>query len=350
MLKLFGSDNHSVLGIDISATSVKVIELSGSDTSQHVVDYGSEPIAADAVDGHIIKDVAGVAHAIRQLVARCGFKTRKAVVAVRDSAIISKVIQVNEGLSDAEMEEMVIMDADKYIPYPIEEVNMDFSVIGPTAKNPSKIDVLIVASRSENVNSRVEALTKAGLQVKIVDVESYAIERAVRLLVNDLPNQGNGKIVAVMDVGAILSNLCVLQDMKMIFTREEEFGGEQLIRDIAQHSSVNFEEATRMLHDSEFPDDYEAAVLNPYLDLLILQIKRSLQFFYSTSHCEYIDHLLLAGGVTRVPDLAKRVQENLKISTSIADPFKYLSLPPKLENSNGASLMIACGLALRGAC
>lgn len=348
MLKLFKPKHQSILGIDISAASVKIIELGGSADQRHVVDYGSEPLPAHALDGHVIKDVDAVANSIRRLISRGSFQTKLASVAVRDSAVISKTIQINDGLADSELEELIVMDADKYIPFPIEEVNMDFVVLGPSAKNASKLDVLIVASRSENISSRVDAITKAGLQLKIVDVESYAIERAVKLLVNDLPSQGQGKVIAVMDIGSNLSNLCVLQNMKMIYTREEDFGGEQLLKDIVQHYAVSFDEAVRMRQEDTLPDDYETAVLAPFIELLILQIKRSLQFFFSTTHCEFVDHIFLAGGVAMLPDLANQVSESLKVPSSVANPLQRMSVPKKLGDINGSSLMIACGLALRG--
>lgn len=347
MLKLFKPKQRAILGIDIGASCIKVIELAGEGEQQSVVDYGSEPLPPNVMDGYIIKDIEAVAASIRRLIARCRFTSKSAAVAVRDSAIISKVIQINDGLAESELEEIIAMDADKYIPFPIEEVNMDFVVQGPSSKNPAKLDVLIVASRSENVSSRVDAISKAGLQVKVVDVESFAIERAVNLMVNDLPSQGQGKVVAVMDVGATQSCLCVLQNMKLTYSREEDFGEEHLIKDIAQHYAVSQEEALRMRQEENLPEDYKEAVFMPFVEMLTLQIKRSLQFFFSTTHIEFVDHILLAGSAEILPDLVKQVNDVLKIPASVANPVHGMVLPAKLADLHGPSLLIACGLAMR---
>lgn len=347
MLKLFKSKQRAILGIDISASCVKIIELSGDDEQRSVVDFGIEPLPANVMDGYIIRDVDAVASCIRRLISRGRFTSKYAAVAVRDSAIISKVIQINDGLADSELEEFIAMDADKYIPFPIEEVNMDFVVQGPSPKNASKLDVLIVASRSENVSSRVEAISKAGLQAKVVDVESFAIERAVSLMQNELPALGQGKVIAVMDVGYTLSSLCVMQNMKLIYSREEEFGENNLIKEIAQHYAVSYEEALQMHQEKKLPEDYYEAVFTHFIDLLTLQIKRSLQFFFSSMHIEFVDHILLAGSADLLPDLSKKVHEALNIPASIANPIHGMTLPAKLIDLHGPSLLIACGLAMR---
>ena len=347
MLKLFKSKRKAILGVDISPSCVRIIETGMDNQQRFVVDYGFEPLPADAVEGHVIKDIDTVAACIRRLISRGHFSSKCAAVAVRDSAVISKVIQISDGLADSELEELIVTDADKYIPFPIEEINMDFAVQGPSSKNPAKLDVLIVASRSENVSTRVEAVTRAGLQVKVVDVESFAIERVVSLFAEDLPSQGQEKVIAVMDVGSHFSSLCVLQNMKLSYSREEEFGEENLLKNLAQHSAVNMDEARRMLQEGRLPEDYETAVFTPFIDSLTMQVKRSLQFFFSTTHCEHVDHILLSGGGGFLSELTTRVQELLKIPTAIANPLKYMTLPKKLEDLHGSSLMIACGLAMR---
>lgn len=351
MLKWFKPRHQALLGIDISATSVKIVEFSGEGENRSLINYGFEALPANTIEGHLIKDVDAVADCIRKLVASKEFKAKLAAVAVRDSGIISKMVQVNDGLDESETEQMIMMDADKYIPFPIEEINLDFVVQGPSAKNPSKLDVLIVASRSENVNSRVEAIAKAGLQIKFVDVESFAIERAVMLLANDLPAQGQEKTVAVLDIGTTQSCLCVLQNLKMIYTREEDFGEEQLVKDIAQHYGLSSDVASKKLGENDLPDDYRTAVEEPFVETLLLQIKRSIQIFFSSAHLDRLDHIVLAGNLALLPNLCNLVQDTLKTPTTIANPLKSMAAPKDVSEQNmqadGASLMIACGLAMR---
>jgi len=351
VLKLFGPKYRSILGIDISSASVRAIEISGREDHRCVEGYGCVQLPPNCVEGHVIKDVDVVASCIRQLVSRANLKSKFATLAVPDSAVISKVLQVNDELSEAEIEEFIIMEADKYIPYPIEEINIDFETVGRSIKNPTMLDVLIVASRSENVNSRVEAATRAGLQVKAIDVESFAIERAIQLLAKELPAQGIDKVVAVIEIGEEFANLFVLHGMKLIYTREDEFGTKQLINDIAVHYGITNKEALQMKAQQNMPADYNETVLNSFIEALLLHVKRSLQFFFSTSHHGFIDHIFLAGEVANIANLAQIVQDGTKIPTTIANPINHLRLASHLSTSNilndAPSLLIACGLALR---
>lgn len=351
MLGLFKPNHHSILGIDISSTSVKVIEISGKDEHRCVEGYGIEMLPSDVVDGHTIKDTNALANCIKQLVARHQLHSKWVAVAVPDSAVITKVLQINTGLNDSEIEEIILMEADKYIPYPIEEINLDFQVLGPSVKNMSMLDVLIVASRSENVSGRVEAITKAGLQAKIVDVESFAVERVVQLVSKELPAQGKDKTIAVFDVGSIFANLFVMHGMKIIFTREEEFGSKQLLDELVSHYGITYAEQVQMNTQEKMPSDYEEKVLTPFKDTILLHIKRSLQFFFSTSHHEFVDHILLSGGVAKIPNLADFIQEKTNVPTTLINPVNHMLLSKKASATgiinDAPLLMLACGLALR---
>ncbi len=335
-----------ILGIDISSTAIKVVEMSGKEGHRIVEGYGYQPLPPNTMEGHAIKDIDAVGRTIQDIINRNRLKAKLAVLSLPDSLVISKVIQVNEGLNNSEIEELVIMEADKFIPFPIEEVNIDFEIIGPSARNTTLVDVLVVASRSENVINRVEAATKAGLQVKIMDVESFAIERAC--------NAGGlveNKITAVVDIGSLFANLFVLKNNEIIFTREEEFGGTQLIEAIKHHYHLSHEEALQLVTQSQVPADYQEEIINPFLETFILHVKRALQFFYSTSNYSTVDQILLTGGVAKIPHIEKKIEEEIKITTLKANPFSSLTLSRKLNaeyvNSDTPLLMIACGLALR---
>jgi type IV pilus assembly protein PilM len=352
VLKLFKSNKpHSTLGIDISSSSVKILEISGSGDELCVEGYGREVLPLNALDGNVIKDVEAVANCIKKLVFRSKLTSKQVALAVPDSAVISKVVQINDGLSDEEMEELVIIEADKYIPYPIDEINLDFEILGHSAKNSAMLDILIVASRAENVNSRVEVVTRAGLEPIVVDVESYAVERAAQQLAKELPAGGQDKIVAIIDVGARFSHLFVLHGMKLIFSREEKFGGIQLIDAIAEQYKMTSEQALVAVAEGTLPDDYEAQVLAPFKEKLLLLIKRTLQFFYSTSQHGFVDHILLAGGLARQSALDALIQEQLGVMTTVANPLARMTFNKIVNidsiNKDAPSLMVACGLALR---
>lgn len=351
MLKLFKPKHRSILGIDISSSSVKILEISGSGDELCVEGYGRQLLPVNALDGNVIKDVEAVANCIKKLITTSRLNCKQVALAVPDSAVISKVVQINDGLNDSEMEELVIIEADKYIPYPIDEINLDFEILGHSAKNSAMLDVLIVASRAENVNSRVEAITRAGLEARIVDVESYAVERAAQQLSQELPAGGRDKIVAIIDIGANYTHLFVLHGMRLIFSREEKFGGRQLVEAIAEHYNISTDEALLQKDESKLPPGYEAEVLEPFKDMVLLQIKRTLQFFYSTSQHGFVDHILLAGGLARQPGLANLIQEQLGVSTTVANPLLHMAFGNRVNvealNNDAPALMAACGLALR---
>jgi type IV pilus assembly protein PilM len=351
VLKLFKPKHRSILGIDISSSSVKILEISGSGDKLCVEGYGRQLLPVNALDGNVIKDVEAVANCIKKLISTSKLNCKQVALAVPDSAVISKIVQINDDLNESEMEELVVIEADKYIPYPIDEINLDFEILGHSSKNSAMLDVLIVASRAENVNSRVEAVTRAGLEAKIVDVESYAVERAAQQLSQELPAGGQDKIVAIIDIGANYTHLFVLHGMRLIFSREEKFGGMQLIESIAEHYNMSTDQAMIANEEGKLPPGYETEVLEPFKDMVLLQIKRTLQFFYSTSQHGFVDHILLAGGLARQSGLANLIQEQLGVSTTVANPLSHMSFGKMVNleaiNNDAPALLAACGLALR---
>jgi len=351
VLNLFKSRHRSLLGIDISSTSVKILEISLNGDQYRVEHYCSTALPENSMEGNAIKDIDAVANCMRKILNAAHVSCKQAVCAVPDSAAISKIIQVNDGLSSQEIEEMVVSEADKYIPYPIDEINIDFSVHGPSAKNSAMIDVLIVASRAENVTNRVEVMTRAGLEPVIVDVESYAVERAAMLLKPELPAGGEKKNIAIIDIGAIYTHIFVLHGMKIIFSREEEFGSKQLIDAVIQRYGIKREDALVGIEQGTLPPDYADDVLQPFNETILLQVKRALQFFFSTSHHTYVDHIVLAGGVAKQHGIAQLLQEQINIPTSVANPFAHMELAKTVNREtimqDSPMLLVACGLALR---
>ncbi len=351
LAQLFGKKKVPLIGLDISSTSCKLLELGRVGNRFRVESYAVEPLPPDAVVERDIKDTAAVGEAIRRVVARAGTNCKHVAVAVAGSAVITKIIQLDKGLSEDEIESQIQLDADQYIPYPLEEVALDFSVLGDSEKAPDKIDVLVAASRSENVDTRVEALEIAGLKAKVVDVESFAMEQAFQLIANQLPNRGEDRVIAVVDMGASMTALSVMRNFKTIYTREQVFGGTQLTEEIQRRYGLSFEEAGMAKKQGGLPDDYEGEVLAPFKESIIQQISRSLQFFYAASQYGEVDHIVLAGGCAAIEGLDELVQERLGTSTSLANPFADMSIASDVNAqqlaSDAPALMISCGLALR---
>ncbi|MCC5790995.1 MAG: type IV pilus assembly protein PilM [Legionellaceae bacterium] len=351
VLKCLHGKKSALLGIDISSQSIKLLAIVREAGRYQVTSYAQAMLPAEAIEGNTIKDATAIGDCLRNLLSQHKILNKEVALAVPDSAVISNVIQMHDGLNDAELEELILLEADKYIPYSLDEINIDFEILGHSAQNSATIDVLIVASRSQNVNTRVEAVRKAGLTTKIVDVESFAMERAVELFQADLPARGQDKIIAVIDIGAQFTHLFVLEGMRIIFSREDEFGGLQLTQAISQHYQLAWDKALLLQKEQNYPEDYRVEVLEPFTESLLLHIKRMLQFFYSSNHHRDVDQILLAGGVARLPNLDKRVSDDVGVPARIANPFVYMNIDKRIDAEQlhvmAPSLMVACGLALR---
>lgn len=351
MLKFLGRKQPTILGLDISTTAVKLLELSKSGDRYRVESYAVEPLPPNSVIEKNISDVDGVGEAIKRAVKRSGTKAKHAAAAVAGSSVITKVISMPASLSDEEMEGQIQLEADQYIPYPLEEVNLDFEVIGPTEDDPERVDVLLAASRSENVDVRVDAIEMAGLQAKVIDVEAYAMENAFSLLKEQMPDNGLDKTIAVVDIGATMTTLNVIHDLKTIYTREQVFGGKQLTEEIQRRYGLSYEEAGMAKRQGGLPDNYVPEVLEPFKEAMAQQVSRSLQFFFSSSQYNSVDHIVLAGGSSSISGVDELIEQNQGVSTSVANPFSNMVISPKIKaqvlSNDAPALMIACGLALR---
>jgi type IV pilus assembly protein PilM len=265
--------------------------------------------------------------------------------------VITKTISMPAGLSDGDMESQIEFEADQYVPYPLDEVNIDFEVLGPSEKNPDTVDVLLAACRSENVEMRNAAVETAGLSTQIMDVESFASENAFQLLADQLPDRGVEKTIAVIDIGATMTTLNVMDDLKSVYTRDTVFGGKQLTEEIMRRYGLSYEEAGMAKRQGGLPENYVTDVLEPFKEAMAQQTSRSLQFFYSSSAHNKVDHVVLAGGSASIPGVDELIQERLGVETSIANPFASMSLSarvkPQILSNDAPALLIACGLALR---
>ena len=340
-----------VLGLDISSTSVKLLELSRGRSGYRVENHAVEPLPANAVTEKAISDVDSVGETIRKAIRRTGTKNKNCAMAVAGSAVITKVITMPASLKDDELEGQIQLEADQYIPYALEEVNLDYDVLGPTEGNPETVDVLLAASRSENVEMRVAAAEMAGLVPKIMDVEAYTIENAFTRLTNMLPEEGHGKTVAVFDIGATMTRLDVISDRRMVYTREQPFGGKQLTEEIMRRYGLSYEEAGLAKKEGGLPENFIPDVLEPFKETVAQQVNRFLQFFYSASQYSAVDHILFAGGCASIPGIDELIESRLGTPTTIANPFSGMSLAsrvnPQTLGQDAPSLVIACGLALR---
>ena len=349
MLRLYRKPSKGLIGVDISSTSVKVLELSVKNNRYWVESYALVPLPEGSVVEKNILNPEAVGDALERAVNLANVQSTDVALAVPTSMVITKIIEMDADMSDEEREVQIRMDAEQYIPFPLDEVSLDFEVLPDRLANPNRVNVLLVATRTENVDTRVEVLELAGLSAKVADVESYAMERAFSVFADTLPMGAN--TVGILDIGHTMTTLSVMQKGKIIYTREQVFGGRQLTQDVQSRYGLSFEEAGRAKKERTLPDDYDTEVLEPFLDAVVQQAARSLQFFFSSSQFNEIDHILLAGGNANIPGLAKLLQQKLGYRVTIANPFLQMGFSPQIDikkiENDASSLMVACGLALR---
>ena len=349
MLRLYRKPNKGLIGVDISSTSVKVLELSLKSGRYWVESYALVPLPEGSVVEKNILNPEAVAESLERAINLANPQTTAASLAIPTSMVITKTIEMDADMTDEEREIQIREDAEQYIPFPLDEASIDFEVQPDRLPNPNRVNVLLVATRHENVEARKEVLEMAGLTAKIADVESFAIENAFKVFADTLPMGVN--TVGILDIGHSMTTLSVMQNQKIIYTREQVFGGKQLTQEIQNRYGLSFEEAGRAKKTRALPDDYDVEVLEPFLEAVVQQAARSLQFFFSSSQFNEIDHILLAGGNANIPGLAKLLQQKLGYRVTVANPFLQMGFSPQIDikkiENDASSLMVACGLALR---
>lgn len=349
--KAFTKKSPPLIGIDISSSAVKVLELSRSGNQIRVERYAAEPLPQNAVVEHAITEVEQVAEAVERAIKRSGSKCKNAAVAVAATHVITKAIKMPANLSEQELQTQIEMEADHYIPYPLDEVNLDYQVQGVSEENPEENNVLIAACRKEIVDDYIAVIEGPGLSPKVIDIETYAMENAYELIAEHMPGGGMEKTVAILDVGATTTNINVVHNNRSVYTRDHAFGGRQLTEEIQRRYGLSYEEAGLAKKQGGLPDNYQTDVLRPFMEAMCQEIMRALQFFYSSSPFNSVDQILLSGGCAQIPGVDELVAARIGVPAMVANPFTSMALSsrikPQMLSNDAPSLMIACGLAIR---
>jgi type IV pilus assembly protein PilM len=347
---LLGKAKTPLIGVDISSTAVKLLQLTETAGRYKVEHYAVEPLPPNAVVEKNIVEVEAVGEAVKRALARSGSRLKHGAAAVSGSSVITKVIPMQGDLEEDELEDMVQVEAANYIPYPIDEVSLDFEVLGPVPNNPEMIQIMLAASRTENVEIRQTALELGGITAKVIDVEAFAMENAFKLVADQL-SVSRDAVVALVDAGATMTTLNVLRNQRSIYTREQVFGGKQLTDEVMRRYGLSYEEAGQAKRQGGLPESYEVEVLEPFKEAMVQQISRLLQFFYAGSDFNRVDQIVLAGGCASMNGIAQLVEEQIGVPTVVANPLANMSLGPRVQAhalaQDAPALMIACGLALR---
>src|SRR5438552_6140740 len=351
-LDIFKTKAPSLVGIDISSTSVKLVELSDAGKAGFGLErYAIEPLAKDVVADGNISNMEQVAEGLRRGYKRLGSRNRNVAMALPTAMVITKKIIVPSGQTEEELELQVETEANQYNPFALDEVNLDFQILGPAPNNPEEVEVLIAASRKEKVEDRVAIAEAAGLKPRVMDVESYASEEAFRMITPSLPANGRDQNIALVDIGAHVMHFYVLRNNQILFSRDQAFGGNQLTHEIQRAFNLSPEEAESAKKNAGLPENYDVDVLQPFMETLALEVTRALQFFFTSTSYNQVDQIVLSGGCALVPGLDELVAKRAGANTIVGNPFANMGVSDRIRPRQLASeaplLLIACGLAMR---
>jgi len=347
-----GSKQAPLVGLDISSSSVKLVELGQSSSGEYVLErFATESFEKGWIADGQIEKFDEVADAVRRVVSKSGTRTKRVAMAMPQSAVITKKIMLPAGLRDEELELQVESEANQYIPFSLDEVSLDFCVVGPSPTSAGDVEVLIAASRKDRVQDRQGLAEAAGLKPVVLDIESHASRLAMTRIVTGLPNEGRDALVALFEIGAETTSLKVLRDDDLLYDRDQAFGGSQLTQMISRQYGFSFEEAEQKKLASDLPDDYESSLLSPFVDSLSQEIGRALQYFFTSTPHHKVHYVMLAGGTATLPGLKERVTELTGFASMVVNPFDGMRLGSAVRESKlrreAPAYLTACGLAMR---
>jgi type IV pilus assembly protein PilM len=350
--RLFKPKAPPLIGADLSSASIKMVELSEGAKGQYRVErYAIEPLPRDSVVDGNINNLDAVSDALKRCHKRLGTNIRNLALALPNAAVISKRILVPAGQTEEELEVQVETEANQYIPFSLDEVNLDFQVLGPAPNSPEDVEVLIAASRKEKIEDRIAAAEAAGLKATVMDVDLYAAQAAFELMSIGTAEEEKDQNIAIVDVGATITTVNVLRNGQSIYLREQPFGGSELTLEIQNKFGLSADEAEIAKRDGGLPEEYETEVLEPFVDKMGLEIARALHFFFSSTPHNQVRQVVLSGGCAAIAGVDAAITRRTQVPTLIANPFTKMEVSSKIRAKTLAqdapSLMVACGLALR---
>ncbi len=349
---LFGGAQAPLVGLDISTSSVRLVELAdGGKDGMRLERCASEPLPRGAVADGNIENMEQVVEAVRRLVKKSGTRAKHVALGMPPASVITKKIVLPAGMTEEQLEVQVESEAAQYIPFALDEVSLDFDVIGPVANSTEDLEVMLAAARREKVEDRVAIVEMAGMKASVMDIESYAARAALDRITAQLPDAGAGQVIALFQIGAVSTQISVMLDGATVYEREQPFGGNSLTQDIVRSYGLAFEEAEARKKAGDLPENYQADVLAPWLEGAALEVTRAIQFFFTSTPFTKIDQIFLAGGCAVLPGLLEIIASRTRISSAVISPFKGMQLASGVREqalrSDAPAYLVACGLAMR---
>lgn len=349
---LTGRKDNPLIGIDISSTSVKLVELSLNSNKELCLErVVAEPLPRGAISDGNIENIEQVSEVVRRIILKSGTREKKVSLGMPSSAVITKKINLSGAASEESLEMQVESEASQYIPFALDEVRLDFCVIGPAPNSAEDVEVMLAASRKEKIEDRVAVIEAAGLKAVVMDIESYAARSVVSRVVAQTAEEGKEKIIALFQIGAQITEVSILLGDQTVYEREQGFGGNQLTQEIVRSYGLAFEEAEQKKRSGELPSGYVEDILNPFLESAALEVARAIQFFFTSTPYTRVDQIYLAGGCAVLPGIVEAVASRTNISTAVLNPFDGMQVSPEVKEKQCCTeaplFLVACGLAMR---
>ncbi len=325
---------------------MKWLELQQQRKGLYVTHYGVEPLPPEALSERAVKDLPSIVESIRRCQRRTASKAREAIIAIPGTNVVKTLVQMPAHLNEFEIEEQLREQSDDYLPHLSSDTALDFAIQGPSSQRLGYVDVTVVAAHQEQVDNRCEMISEAGLQPKIVDVESFAAIGALALA-----QEAHQQCVAIVDIGASLTHITIAQAGELCYHREHGFGGRQLTEEIMRHFGLPYEEAGNAKRSHSLPENYFDEVLQPFQHTLAQSIRRFLEIYRNTTDGPEPERILLAGGCANIVGIAEVVMQLIKTPVQRFNPLDTLMLHPRIRASDiledGPALLVAAGLAMR---
>ncbi len=337
-----------LVGIDIGSSSIKLVQLWQSRDGYQLLNAAIMPLPPEAIVDNSMMDTGAVVDAVKNLVASLGIKTKDVVCSISGNAVIIRKIML-PAMTTEELEDQISWEAEQYIPFDIKDVHIDFQILGPDAVDPSKIQVLLVASKKDIINDYVALFADAGMTLHVMDVDSFAVQNAYEL------NSGLiDEVCALINVGAGVMNINVVRGETSLFTRDVQMGGNQYTEEIQKQLGVNAQEAETMkMLAAEQQNGPLTEVINRVNDSVAQEIRRSVDFYNSTaSGDDRIGRIRMSGGCSKMLGLQDAVAAKLGIEVDVLNPFERVKFNEKDFDAEYlqeiAPLMaVGVGLAIR---
>jgi type IV pilus assembly protein PilM len=346
------SRSKSLVGLDIGSSAIKAVELKAAGRGYRVAAYGTEPLPPDSiVDGAII-DGAAVAEAVRRLFEGRGIRTREVAASLSGNAVIVKKITL-PAMTDSELADSIYWEAEQYIPFDIQDVNLDYQVLeGGQGAGKGTIEVLLVAAKKEKIADYTGVITQAGRSAVVVDVDAFALQNAYEVNYGIDP----AAVIVLLNAGASATNINILSGDQSVFTRDVSIGGNAYTEALQRELSLPYAAADQLKRGTGVDGvSFEDArpVLRAVTENVMLEIQKTFDFFKATADSDRIDRIVVSGGASREEGFTEMVRERFEAPVEAFDPFRRIAFDGRKLGSEAGEVAptaaVAVGLALRRA-